>query len=226
MHREVMQHRIRSFVLRESRLTAGQRRALEVHGPTYCLSPREGETLDLAAAFGRSAPVTLEVGFGAGDSLAALAAAEPQHDFLGVEMHRPGIGHLLHLAAERGLTNLRIIRADAVEVLQRHVVDDAFERVLILFPDPWPKRRHHKRRLLTPAFIATLADGMRPGGLLQIATDWPDYADAVRGTIEGDGRFEAVADDSRAVTRLDTRFERRGRAAGREIISLLYRRVL
>lgn len=226
MYREVIRRRIRSFVLREGRLTAGQRRAFEAHWPTYGLSPQAGGTFDLAAAFGRRAPVTLEIGFGAGDSLAALAAAEPQHDFLGIEMHRPGIGRLLHLAAERGLTNLRVIRADAVEVLQQHVADDAFERVLILFPDPWPKRKHHKRRLLTPAFTATLAGRMRPNGLLQLATDWPDYADAMRKTIEGDGRFVATKDDARAVSCFDTRFEQRGSAAGREIARLLYRRAV
>ncbi len=213
---------VRSFVLRDGRLTRGQRRALVAHWSTYGLAP-DG-VLDLAAVFGRRAPVTLEIGFGNGANLLAMAAAESEADFLGIEVYRSGIGRLLCAAAETGLINLKVIRADAAEVLQRNVADNAFARVLILFPDPWPKRRHHKRRLLTPAFIATLADKMHPGGVLHLATDWREYADSMRAAVAGDGRFEPIGDGGRPAWRPETRFEARGREAGREVANLLYRR--
>ena len=214
---------IRSFVLREGRLTPGQRRALDVYWPVYGLAP-EG-VLDFEAIFGRRAPVALEIGFGNGANLLAMAVAEPRTDFLGIEVHRPGIGRLLSAAAAAGLSNLRVIRADAAEVLRHHVSDAAFERVLILFPDPWPKRRHHKRRLLSPGFASLLAARIRPGGVLHLATDWREYADSIRAILAGSGRFEPVGEGSRPAWRCETRFERRGREAGREVVELLYRRV-
>ncbi len=216
---------VRSFVLRESRLTPGQWRALEVHWPAYGLMPgAPGDLFDFAAVFGRRAPLTLEIGFGNGDSLLAMAASEPQSDFVGVEVYRPGIGRLLRGAAEAGLTNLKVIRADAAEVLQHHIADASFERALILFPDPWPKQRHHKRRLLTLPFITTLADKVRPGGLLYLATDWREYADSIREVVAGSGRFEPVGGGCSA-GRTETRFEMRGREAGRTAVNLLYRRL-
>ena len=212
---------VRSFVLREGRLTSGQQRALEAHWPVYGLVP-DG-VLDFVAVFGRCAPVTLEIGFGNGDNLLETACAEPQADFLGIEVHRPGIGRLLRRAAEAGLSNLKVVRADAVEVLHRHIADAALARVVILFPDPWPKRRHRKRRLLNHKFVETLAAKLRPGGLLHLVTDWRDYADSIRKTVAGCGRFEPVAGDAVRTSR--TRFERRGHEAGRDTIRLLYRRV-
>ncbi len=214
---------VRSFVLREGRLTSGQQRALETHWATYGLTP--AGMLDFDKVFTRRAPVTLEVGFGNGDNILAMACAEPQADFLGVEVHRPGIGRLLRRAAEAGLSNLKVVRADAVEVLQRHIADAALERVVILFPDPWPKRRHHKRRMMTPAFVGTLAAKLRPGGLLHLATDWREYAEAIRVTVAGSGEFDPAADTASVPQILQTRFERRGREAGRKAIRLSYRRV-
>ena len=172
---EATRRGIRSFMLRETRLTAAQRRALKAHWPRYGVAV-DG-LLDMDALFGRRATRTLEIGFGNGDNLLAMATAEPHNDFLGIEVHRPGIGRLLHLAAAAGLTNLKVIRADAVEVLREHVADRTFDRVLILCPDPWPKHRHHKRRLLSPSFVATLADKMRAAGTLYLATDWSEYAE-------------------------------------------------
>lgn len=214
---------VRSFVLREGRLTSGQQRALETHWAAYGLTPVG--VLDFDEVFMRRAPVTLEIGFGNGDNLLAMACAEPQADFLGIEMHRPGIGRLLHRAAEAGLSNLKVVRADAVEVLQRHIAAAALERVVILFPDPWPKRRHHKRRLMTPAFVGTLAAKLHLGGLLHLATDWREYAEAMRVAVVGSGEFEPAGDTEPVPQILQTRFERRGRDAGREAIRLSYRRV-
>ena len=213
---------VRSFALRAGRLTTGQRRALDAYWPAYGLVP-DG-VLDFAAVFGRRAPLTLEIGFGNGDNLLAMAAAEPQADFVGVEVHRPGIGRLLRNAAETGLSNLRVICADAAEVLRCNAPDRSFDRVLVLFPDPWPKRRHHKRRLLAPPFIAMLADRMRAGGMLYLATDWREYADAIREAVMGSGRFEPV-DGGCPGRHCETRFEQRGRAAGHRTVELLYRRL-
>ena len=227
IHAEPIHRGIRSFVLREGRLTRGQQRALDAHWSAYGLEPdrARGEVLDFTAVFGRRAPVTLEIGFGNGDNLLAMAAAEPHADFLGIEVHRPGIGRLLSRIAEMTLSNLKVIRDDAVEVLQNHVAAAAFERVLILFPDPWPKRRHHKRRLLKPAFIDTLADKMCAHGVLHLATDWHEYADSMREVVAASRRFELVGDGTRPPWRPETRFEMRGRKAGREAVNLLYRRL-
>ena len=214
---------VRSFMLREGRLTSGQQHALDEHWPTYGLVPEE--VLDFRAVFGRLAPVTLEIGFGNGDNLLAMAVAEPQADFLGVEVHRPGVGRLLLGAVEAGLSNLKVIRADVVEVLREHVAPSAFARVLILFPDPWPKRRHHKRRLVTPPVIAMLAGRMCSGGMLHLATDWREYADSMRTVVAGSGQFEPVSNGRRPAWRPETRFEARGREAGRETVNLLYRRI-
>jgi tRNA (guanine-N7-)-methyltransferase len=132
--------------------------------------------LDLDALFGRHAPRTLEIGFGNGEHLAALAAAHPERDYLGVEVHRPGVGHLLMLAATNNLTNLRASTHDAVEVLREQIAPGALDEVLVLFPDPWHKKRHHKRRLIQPPFVELVASRLAPGGMLKLATDWEEYA--------------------------------------------------
>ncbi|MBU6379603.1 MAG: tRNA (guanosine(46)-N7)-methyltransferase TrmB, partial [Gammaproteobacteria bacterium] len=170
--------RIRSFVLRAGRITAAQQRALETLWPRYGLEPPlpSAAPLDLDAVFGRHAPRSLEIGFGNGDNLLALAAAHPERDFIGVEVHRAGVGHLLLCAEAAGLDNLRVICHDAVEVLEQAIAPAALDEVLILFPDPWHKKRHHKRRLVQPAFVALLASRLAPGGRLQLATDWEPYA--------------------------------------------------
>ena len=220
------QRRIRSFVRREGRLTAGQRRALEVLWPLYGI---EGEEpLDLDGEFGRSAPRTLEIGFGNGDSLAQMAAAAPEEDFLGIEVHRPGIGHLLQEIEARGLRNVRLMNRDAVEVLERQILPASLDRVLLFFPDPWHKKKHHKRRILQPRFIALLARALRPGGRFHMATDWQDYAEHMRAEMEQATDFRNVAGPGqyaeRPAYRPTTKFERRGQRLGHGVWDLVYER--
>jgi tRNA (guanine-N7-)-methyltransferase len=218
---------VRSFVLREGRLTSGQRRALADWWPHYGLErPPAGEAIDWYAAFARSAPLWLEIGFGNGDALRQMAALHPQVNCLGIEVHRPGVGHLLQGLVEDGLTNVRVLRADAAEVLREHVAAATFERVLVLFPDPWPKKRHHKRRLIQPAVAAELARVLVPGGILHLATDWPDYAEHMRAVLEGEPRLIDSADGwaERPAYRPRTRFEARGEGKGHPVFDLIYRR--
>lgn len=218
--------RIRSFVRREGRLTPSQQRALDELLPRYGLDP--AGPLDLDAAFGRRAPRTLEIGFGNGASLAEMAAAAPEQDFIGIEVHRPGVGHLLRLIAGRELTNVRIICADAVEVLRAAIPDAGLNRVLLLFPDPWPKKKHHKRRILQPEFVALVARKLVPAGIFHLATDWEHYAEQMLEVMEaspgftnqsGPGRFA-----ERPAGRPLTRFEQRGQRLGHGVWDLLYRR--
>ena len=165
---------IRSFVRREGRITRAQEQALTRLWPRFGLEA--GAPFDLDACFGRHAPRTLEIGFGNGESLAGMAAEEPAMDFLGIEVHRPGVGHLLLELERRDLGNVRVMCADAVQVLEHCLPDASFDRVLLFFPDPWPKKRHHKRRILQPGLVELLARTLRPDGILHMATDWEDYA--------------------------------------------------
>ncbi|WP_455218055.1 tRNA (guanosine(46)-N7)-methyltransferase TrmB, partial [Kaarinaea lacus] len=167
--------RIRSYVRREGRLTKGQQRALDELWPLYGID-NDNSKLDLEVVFGRSAPKILEIGFGNGRSLAQMAMAFPENDYLGIEVHRPGVGALLLLTEELGLSNIRIICDDAEDVIKNRLADESLDRVQIFFPDPWHKKRHHKRRLIKPAFITLVARKLKPGGLLHMATDWESYA--------------------------------------------------
>ncbi len=203
-------------------MTLAQRRAIEAHWPVYGVDA-EG-VLDFPTLFGRVAPVTLEVGFGSGENLLAMAVAEPEKDFLGIEVYRPGIGRLLNAAHTARLSNLKVMDADAAEVIPESIADASLSRVLVLFPDPWPKRKHRKRRLLTPAFVATLAAKTALGGLLYLATDWQDYVGQMRWVVAASGCFAPVG-DAHPRWRCRSRFEVRGDQAGREITKLLYRRV-
>ena len=204
-------------------MTPAQRRAIETHWHAYGLEA--GEAMDFSVVFGRAAPLTLEIGFGNGENLLSMAIAEPQSDFLGIEVHRPGIGHLLNAATEASLTNLKVIRADVTAVLPDNVADASFTRVLVLFPDPWPKRKHHKRRLLTSTFIAVLAAKIVDGGLLHLATDWQDYAEEMQKLIAANGCFGSVGNGIRPRWRFGTRFEARTQEAGRKVTNLLYRKI-
>ena len=168
--------RIRSYVLREGRLTQGQQRAFEQLWPDFGI-PFDGNRLGLQTLFENSAPIYLEIGFGDGESLAQMAACNPDNNYLGVEMHRPGIGHLLLKIEQLMLTNIRIIRHDAVEVITQGLADASLSGVYLFFPDPWHKRRHNKRRILQPALVEQLARVMRPGGVFHAATDWEEYAE-------------------------------------------------
>jgi tRNA (guanine-N7-)-methyltransferase len=218
---------IRSFVVRSGRLTDAQRRALEELWPRYGVefSP---QPLDLGALFGRRAPRVVEIGFGNGESLAALATQRPDRDYLGIEVHPPGIGHLLRLLAQSHLTNVRVSAHDAVEVLEGQIPSASIEEIRILFPDPWPKKRHHKRRLIQPAFAATLADRLAPGGLLELATDWRPYADRMLEVLSSCASLENVSPDgafaAKASERAPTRFELRGERLGHEIRELAFRK--
>ncbi len=212
---------------REGRLTRGQERALEVLWPEFGLEPQG--PMGFPAVFGREAPVVLEIGFGDGESLAAMAAADPQTDFLGIEVHRPGVGHLLMRIEEAGLENLRVMDRDAVEVLRENIPDASLARVQILFPDPWPKKRHHKRRLVQPPFVALLARKLVHGGVLHLATDWAHYAEHMLEVVGAESAFRNRAGEGRysdrPAYRPETKFERRGLRKGHVVHDLLFERV-
>ncbi|HYB34004.1 MAG TPA: tRNA (guanosine(46)-N7)-methyltransferase TrmB [Steroidobacteraceae bacterium] len=220
---------IRSFVTRAGRITAAQQRALAELWPRYGIefSPRP---LELSERFGRAAPCTLEIGFGNGENLLALASAHPERNFLGVEVHRPGVGRLL-LGLESGsLQNVRVICHDAVEVLAQQIAPRSFDEILILFPDPWPKKRHHKRRLIQRPFVEALASRLAPGGTLRLATDWEPYAQEMLQTLTAVPALVNIAPGgafvARPAERAPTRFERRGERLGHGVWDLAFRRVL
>jgi tRNA (guanine-N7-)-methyltransferase len=226
-HPAAQSRRVRSFVRREGRLTTGQRHALESLWPRYGIAAGGG-LIDAAAIFGRVAPITLEIGFGNGESLAAQAEHQPERDFIGIEVHRPGVGHLLVEIQRRGLGNVRIFNEDAVEVLERRIPPASLDAVQIFFPDPWHKKRHHKRRLIQPAFVRMIASRLRPGGLLHLATDWDDYA-AQMGSVMAEVAALFAAEGpqplaQRPSQRPATRFERRGQYLGHRVSDFLYRR--
>ena len=209
----------RSFVRRSGRITTAQKRALEFLWPKYGLT-ETAAPLALEKIFGREAPTVLEIGFGNGETLVRSAAEAPRCNFLGVEVHLPGLGRCL-LAAERaGLPNLRLIHADAMEVLRSHLPPAALAMVCLYFPDPWPRKRHHKRRLVQPGFVALLARVLEPGGVFHVATDWPPYAGHIEGVMGSTPAFERLAE---APARHTTRFEQRGSALGHEIWEAAYR---
>ena len=214
---------VRSFVRRAGRQTHAQQRALVELWPQYGVLNETG-LIDFAALFGRSAPITIEIGFGNGDHLAARARAEPERNFLGVEVHRPGIGHLLRTAAAANLRNLRVIEQDAVEVLGSRIAPESLDEIQILFPDPWPKKRHHKRRLIQPEFAALVASRLRVGGRLHLATDWEPYAQQMRAVLDGCPQL-AAASSGHPAQRAATRFERRGLRLGHGVCDLVFERV-
>ncbi len=218
---------IRSFVTRSGRITEAQQRALELLWPKYGIE-FEASLLDLGAAFGRTAPRVIEIGFGNGENLVALAAAHPEKDFLGVEVHRSGVGRLLLAAEERGLGNVRVICHDAVEVLEQQIPLQSLDEALILFPDPWPKKRHHKRRLIQPAFVDLLVGRLKSGGRLKLATDWQPYAEHMLEVLSAcrELRNESPQGNftERPSERAPTRFEKRGERLGHGVWDLSFRR--
>jgi len=219
--------RIRSFVLRSGRATRSQKRALETAWPRYGLE-REAGALEVEAAFGRRAPLVLEIGFGMGQSLAAMAAANPGVDYLGIEVHRPGVGSLLHAMEEERIENIRIYRDDAVPVLEECIGDGSLHGVQIFFPDPWHKKRHRKRRLIQAPFVALLSRKLRPGGFLHLATDWEDYAEQMLEVLSADPELINTAPDAGYCPRPEhrplTRFEQRGLQLGHEVWDLAFER--
>ena len=217
---------IRSYVLRQGRFSRGQQRAYVELLPRFGV-PFEKKEIDFEALFGRRAPVIAEVGFGMGETTAAIAAGNPDRDYLAIEVHSPGVGSLLKQMEEKGLANIRIVQHDAAEVFRDMIPRASLAGVHVFFPDPWPKKRHHKRRLLQPAFATLAAERLKPGGYLHVATDWQDYAEQA---LEVLGAVPALANTAegfapRPESRPLTKFERRGRNLGHGVWDLLFEKV-
>jgi tRNA (guanine-N7-)-methyltransferase len=219
---------IRTFHLRQGRLSGRHRDALARLWPVHGLEvpARPGVPLDLAGLFGRVAPVVLEIGSGMGEATVAMAAADPDRDFLAVEVHTAGIANLMAVVERLGLGNVRIARGDAIELVRHGLAPDSLDAIHVFFPDPWPKSRHHKRRLIQPAHVALLRSRLAPGGILHCATDWAEYAAAMLCTLTADPELVNTVDGyaPRPTRRPVTRFERRGVAAGHRIFDLIFRR--
>ena len=216
---------IRSFVRREGRMTRGQKNAYDGLWPKFGLDATKSLT-DPQKVFDRPAPVVLEIGFGTGDTLAEQALNQPQHNFIGIEVHRPGVGHLLSLIEKHKLNNIRIYCADAVEVLNQCIPDHSLDAVQIFFPDPWHKRRHHKRRLIQKPFIDLLVQKLKPGGKIHLATDWENYAEHMLEIMKEAAQLTNTAADGLFVPRPDsrplTKFESRGQRLGHGVWDLIF----
>lgn len=219
------ERRIRSFVTRAGRLSSGQERAIAEYGPAFCI-PFSRQVLDPDAAFGRRAPVILEIGFGMGETTAAIAESMPDRNFLGVEVHTPGVGNLLKLIGENGLTNLRLIQHDAVDVATHMIAPASLAGVHVFFPDPWHKARHNKRRLIQPPFVQLLASRIAPGGYVHCATDWEDYAQQMLEVLTAEPALENTAEGyaPRPAYRPETKFEKRGLRLGHGVWDLVFRK--
>ena len=217
--------RIRSFVLRAGRVGPGQARALAELGPQFVL-PYQAQPLDLESLFGRAASKILEIGFGMGEGMADIAQAHPENDYLGIEVHTPGVGALLKQLGERGLTNVRIVQHDAVDVLSNMLAPATLSGAHVFFPDPWHKTRHHKRRLIQPPLVRLLVSRLAPGGYLHLATDWEDYAAQMLGVLHAEPTLVNTATDyaPRPESRPLTKFETRGLRLGHGVWDLLFRR--
>jgi len=224
-----MHRAIRSYVIRTGRITPAQQRALGEHWARFGVE-FEPAVLDLTRLFGRVAARTLEIGFGNGEHLLQRALSQPEQDFIGVEVHRPGIGHLLLAAAQADIANLRIIAHDAVEVLEQQIAPADLNEVQLLFPDPWPKKRHHKRRIVQHEFVALLASRFAAGGRVHLATDWEPYAEEMLQVLNGCSLLVNCAagggfiDADAVLARNATRFQRRGERLGHRVRELLFRR--
>jgi len=217
--------RIRSFVLRAGRVGSGQARALAELGPQFVL-PYQPQPLDLDSVFNRAAPKILEIGFGMGEGLAEIASAHPENDYLGVEVHTPGVGALLKQLGERNLTNVRIVQHDAVDVLNHMLAPESLAGAQVFFPDPWHKTRHHKRRLIQSPLVHLLASRLQAGGYLHLATDWEDYAVQMLAVLRAEPMLVNTAEDyaPRPESRPLTKFEARGLRLGHGVWDLLFRR--
>lgn len=222
------QRPIRSFVLREGRITEAQRRAFTGPWQRFGVKPEGGERLDLPTLFGNPNPVLLEIGFGNGEALLQMAARHPERNYLGIEVHRPGVGHLLLRLDEQQLANVRVLRQDAMELLRHQLTDASLDGIYLFFPDPWHKKRHHKRRLIQPPFVAQLLTRLKPGGTLHLATDWENYAEQMMEVLSatdglsntcGAGQFAP-----RPEHRPQTKFELRGERLGHGVWDLVFTR--
>jgi len=219
---------VRSFVLRGGRLTEGQKRALDEFWPRFGIEKGES-LLDFKSLFGSDAPVIMEIGFGNGDATWQMARDHPAENYLGVEVHLPGVGHLLLKMKQHGITNIRIANDDAVEFLRRRVPEESLDGVRIYFPDPWPKKRHHKRRLIQSSLIELLASRMCPGALLHLATDWEPYAEHILEVMRSSDGFVNLSPSGdycdQPEWRPETKYERRGERLGHQVRDLLFRRI-
>ena len=216
---------IRSYVLRQGRMSPAQERAIETLLPQYGIEYAPGH-IDFSAQFGRSAPVVLEIGFGMGETTARIAAALPETDFLGVEVHAPGVGALLKQIGELELRNVRVIRHDAAAVVQDMIAPATLAGIHLFFPDPWPKKRHHKRRLVQPAFVGLLASRLQPDGYLHLATDWEEYAQQMLDVLSAEPLLRNTTGgfSPRPAHRPLTKFEQRGMRLGHGVWDVVFRR--
>jgi tRNA (guanine-N7-)-methyltransferase len=216
---------IRSFVLRQGRVSAAQQRAYDQFLPVFGVPYRQG-LIDLDAAFGRDAEKCLEIGFGMGETTAHIAAAHPDRDYLAIEVHTPGVGALLKMISDEGLRNIRILQHDAVEVLNSMIPDETFHGAHIFFPDPWPKKRHHKRRLIQTPFVSLLASKLKPGGYIHVATDWEEYAEQILAVLSSESTLQNTAADCapRPDYRPLTKFEARGLRLGHGVWDIVFQK--
>ncbi|WP_417703105.1 tRNA (guanosine(46)-N7)-methyltransferase TrmB [Rheinheimera aquimaris] len=219
--------KIRSFVLREGRLTKGQQHALDTYWPDYGLQ-YQSTPLPLAQVFGRGSAVVLEIGFGMGKSLVQMAKEAPEKDFIGIEVHRPGVGACLSDAVAQQVKNLRVFEHDAVEVLEDTIADNSLDTVQLFFPDPWHKKRHHKRRIVQPEFVQLLRRKLKPGGVFHMATDWENYAEHMLEVMQAAEGFSNLSADNTYVERPEhrplTKFEQRGQRLGHGVWDLMYKK--
>jgi len=219
--------RIRSFIRRQGRLTPGQEVALDQHWPQYGLEPELD--YDFSQVFGRQAPLIVEIGFGNGDSLAKMAAANPDHDYIGIEVHKPGVGHLLILLTEQGLTNVRVYCHDAIEILEQKLPDHSLAGLHLFFPDPWHKKKHHKRRIVRPSFVDLLNKKLQVGGYFHAATDWQHYAESMLEVLSASQGLKNTSLTQDYCERPDyrplTKFEQRGLRLGHGVWDLIFRKV-
>lgn len=223
----LMMRRVRSFVRRQGRMSEGQRRMLDLHWRRYGIEHQDG-VLDLDQIFARRAPRIIEIGFGMGGSLLQMARSHPQHDFLGIEVHRPGIASLLRGLEQQAISNVRVICDDAVTVLERNIAQHNLSAVYLYFPDPWPKLRHHKRRIVQPAFVELVASRLQAGGVFHMATDWEQYAEQALTVLSDCPLLVNRAGEQRFSERPEyrplTKFEQRGQRLGHAVHDLIFER--
>ncbi|MEJ6773200.1 MAG: tRNA (guanosine(46)-N7)-methyltransferase TrmB [Porticoccaceae bacterium] len=228
MRPEYRKKSIRSYVVRAGRMTDGQRNAFDTSWPTYGLKLADG-AIDTDAVFGRTGPKVLEIGFGMGDSLLQMAAAEPETDFIGIEVHPPGVGTLMNTAKAEGISNLRVYLADANDVLEECFASQSIDRLQLYFPDPWHKKKHNKRRIVQPQFVQLVREKLRPDGVLHMATDWEHYAEQMLETLDAAEGFENIAGIGQYSSRPDyrpmTKFEKRGERLGHGVWDLIYKKL-
>jgi len=218
--------RIRSFIRRQGRVTQGQQQALDQHWDKYCLDPKADYVF--TQVFGRVAPLIVEIGFGNGESLAKMAAANPDSDYIGIEVHRPGVGHLMMLLDQQGISNVRIFCHDAIEIIEQKIADASLAGVHLFFPDPWPKKKHHKRRIVRQSFVELLVRKLEPDGYFHAATDWQNYAESMLTVLSVEPALynTSSTDDycERPEYRPLTKFEQRGIRLGHGVWDLIFRK--